>query len=379
MIKSAKIYHFLTQIAGIDEETLNTCSNYEKIKQTGIGMLIMIPFLLGFISMSFAIATLTDKWYFYIPIGLVWGIIILIIDRFLVSTFKKSESIKKDLWSLKLLVRLCFSIGIGITVSHPLVLFLFDKEIKDELSSSFTKKQREIYNNFISLSKKLNEENQNFDDNNIKKINSEIECLLFCRLAESNSKTPITVTCKNNTTYTTSGQPYEGSRVATFDSIITIKKMEQESLLKEKNIIVVNNNYILEMAKKQAKKDSIALEKNYSTGYLSRTRTLSKLINDPNNGNTVMIMELFLLIFFIFLDVLPVILKALLEIGEYDKKIQRIESQNIYFSNYDFDIQKEIETIKKENRYIYQKSKLLRMVSSDFDSEKELNDYMNAL
>ena len=54
---------------------------------------------------------------------------------------------------------------------------------------------------------------------------------------------------------------------------------------------------------------------NFSTDYLSRTNALAEL---EKRESGVAVVKLFLLLFFIFVDILPVIFKALLQKGQYE-------------------------------------------------------------
>lgn len=72
-----------------------------------------------------------------------WAMIVFVFDRFIVSTFKKKDNILKDIFSIVFFFRLIFSIGIGITVSHPLLLLIFSETIEQEIGEmAILEKQR---------------------------------------------------------------------------------------------------------------------------------------------------------------------------------------------------------------------------------------------
>ncbi|MDX2071341.1 MAG: DUF4407 domain-containing protein, partial [Haliscomenobacter sp.] len=112
-------YDFFVWSAGSDREILDRTGRSEHVKHAGYGGLVLVPAVLGLFSMMYAVSTLTDKPFVYIGAGIVWACIVFTFDRFIVSTFRKSDSARKDLFSFLFLSRLLFSIGIGVLVSHP--------------------------------------------------------------------------------------------------------------------------------------------------------------------------------------------------------------------------------------------------------------------
>ena len=124
---------FLIWCSGSSPEILNQCPESERIRHSGYGGLVLIPAVLAMPSMSYAVSTITSNKYQYAGIGILWGIIVFWIDRFMVSTLLKSDSIGKDISSFKFLTRLIFAIFVGIVVAHPLVLRIFEPQINEEL------------------------------------------------------------------------------------------------------------------------------------------------------------------------------------------------------------------------------------------------------
>ena len=131
-----KLSRFFLWCAGSDEQILKHCSNAERIKHIGFGSLVVIPSILAFISMSFALSTveiIADYLWIQILGGLIWSAIIFSFDRFIVSTHRKRKSHKSELNNPAFYLRLSFAFLLGIIISHPLVLMYFDGSIKDQL------------------------------------------------------------------------------------------------------------------------------------------------------------------------------------------------------------------------------------------------------
>ena len=77
---------------------------------------------------------------FAIFFGLIWGLAIFNMDRYIVGTLDKNASTNKQI--LQATPRILLAIMIGIVISRPLELKIFDKEIKEKLKVSYLNGQR---------------------------------------------------------------------------------------------------------------------------------------------------------------------------------------------------------------------------------------------
>src|SRR6185437_7663220 len=121
----------------------------EHIKHAGFGALVLVPATLGLFSMTYAISTFVNNPYLYILAGIVWACIVFIFDRFIISTFRKKDSIEKDITSLTFLSRVVFAAFVGIAVAHPLVLLYFHESIEVNMDEVAHAKTDSIENAFL--------------------------------------------------------------------------------------------------------------------------------------------------------------------------------------------------------------------------------------
>ncbi len=130
---------FFVWLSGADERILSQCIRLprsERRKFAGFGTMVLVPAILGLFSMGYAISTFSKDPRIYIGAGVLWFLIVLAIDRFLSSTFYKSSvGGRREYWTA-FLCRLAFAGFIGLAVSHPLVLFLFDGTVKQQLADT---------------------------------------------------------------------------------------------------------------------------------------------------------------------------------------------------------------------------------------------------
>ena len=121
------IRRFFVLCSGADRALLDTCSEGEQNKYAGIGATVFFTALMAFIAAAYALFTVFDTIWLAIPFGLVWGLLIFNLDRFIVSTIRKRDPFWKEL--LQASPRILLAVVIAVVISKPLELKIFEKEI----------------------------------------------------------------------------------------------------------------------------------------------------------------------------------------------------------------------------------------------------------
>ncbi len=122
---------FFIICSGSDSDILDNCSNGEQNKYAGIGATVFFTAVMAFIAASYALYTVFDKTYLAVGFGLVWGLLIFNLDRFIVSTIKKRGSFMDEL--IQASPRIILAVIIAVVISKPLELKIFEKEINQVL------------------------------------------------------------------------------------------------------------------------------------------------------------------------------------------------------------------------------------------------------
>lgn len=125
------LQQFFMLCSGADTDILKTCSKGEQNKYAGIGATVFFTAVMAFIASAYALFTVFDNIYSSIFFGLIWGLLIFNLDRFIVSTIKKSDSFKSEL--LQATPRIILAVIIAIVISKPLEMKIFKKEINQVL------------------------------------------------------------------------------------------------------------------------------------------------------------------------------------------------------------------------------------------------------
>ncbi len=121
---------FFLFCSGIDLKILEKCPSDEN-KYLGIGATIFFTGMLAFCSAGYALYTVFDSWLAAIAFGVLWGMMIFNLDRYIVSSMKSQGSFGRDF--LVAFPRLALAVLLALVISKPLELKIFQKEINAEL------------------------------------------------------------------------------------------------------------------------------------------------------------------------------------------------------------------------------------------------------
>lgn len=126
--------NFLWWCAGAHQKLLRQFPS-EGTKYAGLGGVLLATFVLATLSSGYAIYSVFGSWGWTLVFALVWGLIIFNFDRFLVATMRKyGVSRRKQLWMA--VPRLALALLIGLTISRPLELKIFEKEIAVKMNEN---------------------------------------------------------------------------------------------------------------------------------------------------------------------------------------------------------------------------------------------------
>tara|TARA_R110002096_G_scaffold119925_10_gene259931 strand:+ start:390 stop:2150 length:1761 start_codon:yes stop_codon:yes gene_type:complete len=141
---SGPLKHLFFWLSGAGTETLEQCPGWEQRKYVAFGATVLVPSVFAFIACTYALSTLTDNWKIIIPVALTWGLIIMTIDRALLSIYRSYQGFHRKVGQFAL--RIVVAALMGITISHPLTLLLFSDTI-----SSVIEEERQTEINEVRL------------------------------------------------------------------------------------------------------------------------------------------------------------------------------------------------------------------------------------
>ena len=298
---------FFITCSGADKNILENCANGEQNKYVGIGATVFFTAVMATIAGSYALFTVFDNIYAAIAFGVIWGLLIFNLDRFIVSTIKKTDSKFKEF--LQASPRIILAIIIAIVISKPLELKLFEKEINNVL---LTEKNQMTLDNKKQIAEQFTPE--------IESINSEI-AVLKQEITSKEKETNILYETyiaeaegRKGTKKLGKGPVYEEKRAKHddfLDALNQLKKVNSEKIKQKESAIVS-----LIEKQKLAEIKSQPIISNFD-GLMARIDALGKLPWLPS---------FFIFLLFLAIETSPIIAKLLAQKGEYDFKLEDYET-----------------------------------------------------
>ena len=357
------LQRFFILCSGADSELLETCSKGERNKYAGIGATVFFTAVMAFIASSYALFTVFDSIYAAIIFGAIWGLLIFNLDRFIVSTIKKRDSIKSEL--LQAAPRIVLAVIIAVVISKPLEMKIFEKEINQvllEQKNELTLANKEQL--ALQYTPKVDELNQTI---------STLKTEVLTKEAETNALYD---------TYISEAEGTAGTKLLGKGPVYEEKREKHDAALAELQALKTRN-----LEKISALEIQIAnIDKEYASvvensqpiidgfdGLMARITALEELPWLPS---------FFIFLLFLAIETSPIIAKLLAPKGEYDIKLEEEESilaswvaqklrQRALIASTDNDINQKIyEDLKGEAElYGYKKKKaaeLLRLQADTF-------------
>ncbi len=126
----SRLKKFFLVCSGVTDAILEQCPSDEN-KYAGIGATVFFTGVLAFFSSAYALFTVFDSYFMAITFGLVWGLMIFNLDRYIVLSMKSYGKWWRDL--MVAVPRLMLAVLLAVVISKPLELKIFEKEISAEL------------------------------------------------------------------------------------------------------------------------------------------------------------------------------------------------------------------------------------------------------
>ena len=298
---------FFILCSGADSEILKTCSKGEQNKYAGIGATVFFTAVMAFIASSYALYTVFDSVYAAVFFGLIWGLLIFNLDRFIVSTIKKRNNFSQEL--LQATPRILLAIIIAVVISKPLEMKIFEKEINQVLLEQ---------KNELTLANKEQLALQYTPK--VEQLNEDIAAFKL-EIAAQETETNALYDVYINEAEGTAGTGLLGK-----GPVYQEKREKHDAALAElKELKVANGEKIKSLESQIAALDTEYLEvvKNSQPiidgfdGLMARITALGELPWFPS---------FFIFLLFLAIETSPIIAKLLAPKGEYDVKLEEQES-----------------------------------------------------
>ena len=298
---------FFILCSGADTDILNDCSIGEQNKYAGIGATVFFTALMATIASSYALYTVFDNLYTAVFFGVIWGLLIFNLDRYIVSTIKKRDNILDEL--LQAMPRILLAVIIAIVISKPLELKIFEKEInqvlleqkndltlanQNQIAQQFNPKITDLESQILGLQSQIDTKE------------AEVNALYDTYFTEAEGTTG-TMKLGKGPVYKEKREKHDAAR-AELQQLKTDNKAKITAL--ENEIVTLQGDYKANVADSQPVIDNF-------DGLMARVNALGKLPWLPS---------FFIFLLFLAIETSPIIAKLLSPKGTYDYKLQDQET-----------------------------------------------------
>jgi hypothetical protein len=274
-----------------------------------VGMSVLATWIFATLAWTYFFSTVIDNVFLYVGSGVFMGFVILTIDRALIKGINQFNKRKFT----PLLFRGLLALTIGTFMAQPAILYMFDKEIKMQVSLD-NEKRKLTKRTELDLLYKNRKDELLKEKTNLQKA----EAAKYADVAAAREK------------FIAETDGSGGSGKVGIQDIALAKRNEYQKLDEEyktlqaasKEKITAIDDELNQMETTIKKQEADFL--NYlNTGFLTRIEAMNNLLKE--NG-ALQFRYYLILIILMLIELMPVIAKTLLPVGVYDEKVKQREA-----------------------------------------------------
>lgn len=339
-----KLTAFFLLCSGADSTLLQKCPT-ETSKYAGMGATIFFTGVFAAMASAYALYTVFDSILAALIFGLVWGVVIFNLDRYIVSSMRKEGGWKEFFVATP---RLVLAIIISIVIAKPLELKIFEKEINPELivmeQEVYARQENQLKFRFIQQLDSLKSEKA--------KLRHEI-------LVKSKTRDELVKIAQEEADGT------GGSRRRNLGPIYKAKKADADKAELELRELSARNQARLgeldaatKTLEATVNTEIAAMEKSKMNGPAARMEALDRL---TESSAAIWWANVFITLLFIAIETSPIFVKLISSKGPYDNLL-KIEEHKFFAQ--------EVEELAKTNGSIKERSGVLPQHEREYISDK---------
>jgi hypothetical protein len=309
---------------------------------------------------------------FAILFGLIWGTAIFNLDRYIVSSIDKQGTTNQQL--LQATPRILLAIMIGIVISRPLELKIFDKEIRQKLKSAYLKGQHARIDTLQkTYTQKYGMEMGKMTD--LKKEKDSLETDINRSRAQLNQEV------FGDKTDQTSGIVGYGTYAKQKQTVLQEKEDRLKDVMDQQSKM---DQYLTERKDYEGLTDMRLFNDHQLdslsnvAGFSDRNWALGQLSYNENGTRDLdtYLAESFISFLFILFECLPVFVKLMSPKGPYDVALSKLYEADIHYAERDKERNIEVTDSVYDHHLEeeIQKQKRIITAQSDYDLERHRYD-----
>ncbi len=342
-----KFKHFFWYCSGSNIQLLEKCPS-DGSKYVGIGASVFFTGLFAMLASGYAIFTFTGSYWSAIPVGILWGLMIFNLDRFIVSSMRKTGNKRNEF--IMALPRIVLAILISVVIARPLELKIFEKEIETELTLINTElKDAQIDQLRLKTTKE------------VALLQKENEAIALLTAQKEIKRDNLREIARQEADGT------GGSMKRNAGPIYKIKKsdadkaeLELSNLRKRNDQIIANNLSSIDSIRTLLTTQIVKLEEPNFTGFAARLEALDRI---SAKSTAIWMANWFIILLSIAIETAPIFVKLISYKGPYDHLLAQEEH------NYEI---KWLEFVAKANKATRKK-----MERADEEETEYVNDQLS--
>jgi hypothetical protein len=329
-----KLTSFFLICSGGDSTLLQKCPT-ETSKYVGMGATIFFTGVFAALAAGYALYTVFDSYLIAGFFGLIWGLMIFNLDRYIVSSMRKEGKFSKELFMAS--PRIILAILISIVIAKPLELKIFEKEIAPELvimeQEAYARQEAQLSSRFQPTQDSLK---------------NQIAALRADLAAKEKSRDELVRIAQEEADGT------GGSRRRNLGPIYKAKKAdadkaeaELQQLAAEHGVRIAALEKSLFESNAAMNKELTSMERSRLNGPAARIDALSRL---TEKSSAIWWADWFIMLLFIAIEIAPVLVKLISPKGPFDNLL-KIEEHGF--------AAQEVEEIAKTNAQVKERISVL--------------------
>ena len=291
-------------------------------KFSGIGAIVLFTAIFATLSSAYAMYMVFENLYACIGFGLLWGLMIFNLDRYIVSSIKKTGTFWNQM--LMAIPRLILATFLGIIISKPLELKIFEKEVNKQLNTIIQRNKTQLQ---AEMNGRIMQQSGPFDTEK-KQIADKIAAY---QISYDSAAVELEKEILGTKTGLTSGKEGYGPNAKRKAELKEQRKLDLENYQKQmaprlqyldQEISKVYTNIETERNKTETFEDKF-------NGLAARLQALDEL---GKNSAVIALAATFIMGLFICLEISPVLVKLISSVGPYDYLLDKTENDYKLYS-----------------------------------------------
>ena len=285
-------------------------------KFAGIGGIVLFTAVFATLSAGYAMFTIFDDIWASVGFAILWGLMIFNLDRYIVSSIKKTGTWWNQI--LMAIPRLILASFLGIIISKPLELKIFEKEVNKQLNTIIQRNKTKLQ---AEMTGRILQQSGPFDT---EKKQIQAKTIAYQKSYDS-AAVELEKEILGKQSSLTSGKVGYGTNAKRKAELKEQRRQDLENYQKQ---IAPRLEYLDKEVSKvytniEKERDKTEIFEDQFNGFAARLQALDEL---GKNSAIIGVAAAFIMGLFITLEISPVLIKLISSVGPYDYLLEKTEN-----------------------------------------------------